>query len=99
MKRYTERYVRAEPHLRHARAFLQPDTDIHDINWGLSCFYAGTVPAGHPTVRDYLDRLVETQEEDGLWRTIYGGARVYFALEALELLSAYARTWQGKGRL
>ena len=40
----------AEPHLRHALAFLQPKSDIHDINWGLLCFYIGTVPKEHPTV-------------------------------------------------
>ncbi|NLN19721.1 MAG: terpene cyclase/mutase family protein [Firmicutes bacterium] len=82
---------RAEPHLRHALAFLQPKSDIHDINWGLLCFYIGTVPKEHPTVTAYLDRLVDTQGEDGLWPTIYTDARQYLAMDALELLHAYRR--------
>lgn len=72
-----------------ALACLQPTTDVHDINWVLLRFYLGAIPKRHPTVSAYLDQLVVTQGEDGFWSTMYGEAREFFAMEALELLDAY----------
>lgn len=83
----------ADWHLQYARSFLETNPDIHDLNWGLTLFYIGTIPSQHPVVRGYLDALVDTQQPDGLWPTIFAGSEVAFTLSALELLRAYG-IWQ-----
>jgi len=80
---------RAETHLRRALAFLKPETDVHELLWGLLCFFIGSIPKEHPTVHAYLSQLADTQGEDGLWPTVYGDAAEEMAMEALELLHAY----------